>query len=265
MNIALGVEYDGAAYSGWQRQKQAPSVQADLENAISQVANHPVRVVAAGRTDAGVHATQQVVSFACRVERPLKAWRDGVNSLTSKGVKVRWAATVLDNFHARYSATSRRYLYLFRISAAQAPLSDSLTWRVDGLDVDAMHRSGQALVGEHDFTTFRAAGCQSASAFRCIHRLSVQKFGEIAILDVQANAFLLHMVRNIAGALVEVGRAERDPASIAECLLAKDRSSIGKTAPPQGLYLVDVTYPGQSFPSGTLPPPIQGLGSLDRL
>ncbi len=265
MNIALGVEYHGAAYSGWQRQKHVPSVQTDLESAISQIADHPVRVVAAGRTDAGVHATQQIVSFASRVERPIKAWREGVNSLTSGGVKVRWAMPVADDFHARYSATSRRYLYLYRIGAEPAPLSDGLAWRVDRLDVDAMHRGGQALVGEHDFTTFRAAGCQAASAFRCIHRLNVRRFGEIAILDVQANAFLLHMVRNVAGALVEVGRGERDEAWIAERLVAKDRTTIGKTSPPQGLYLVDVGYPGQSFPPGTLPPPIQGLGSLDRL
>ena len=265
MNIALGVEYDGTAYSGWQRQKHVRSVQADLEAAVSQVADHPVRVSAAGRTDAGVHATQQVVNFTCRAERPLKAWREGVNSATSDDVKVRWAVPVQDDFHARYSATARRYVYLYRLGQVPAPLSNRYTSWVDDLDVDAMHRSGQVLVGEHDFTTFRAAGCQSASAFRCIHRIGVRKFGDVVIVDVQANAFLLHMVRNVVGALAEVGRGQRAESWIAERLVAKDRTSIGKTSPPQGLYLVDVTYPGQSFPAGTLPPPIQGIGSLDRL
>lgn len=262
---ALGVAYDGSAYCGWQRQRHAPSVQEELETALGQVADQPVKTVAAGRTDTGVHATKQVVSFTTTAKRPLRAWRDGVNSLTGSGVKVRWAEAVETEFHARHSAWARRYLYLFRTDPAPAPLSDGLAWRVPRLDANTMHRAAQCLLGEHDFTSFRGAGCQSRSRHRLVQRLTVGALGSLVVLDIQANAFLLHMVRNIAGALVRVGEGRRPAGWVRDCLEARDRRLIGKTAPPQGLYLVDVLYPGCNFPPGGLPPLLDSLGSLDSL
>lgn len=262
---ALGVEYDGGAYSGWQRQRNAPSVQEELESALTRVADRPVRTVAAGRTDAGVHATNQVVGFGTSARRPLKAWRDGVNTVVGQGIKVRWAREVDAEFHARYSAAARRYIYLFRMDPVPAPLSDPFAWRVSSLRTDPMHRAGQCLVGEHDFTSFRAAGCQSKSRHRNVRRLSIRTIGDLAVLDIEANAFLLHMVRNIAGALVQVGEGKRPESWIRDCLRARDRQRIGKTAPARGLYLVDVEYPGYDFPAGSLPPLLAGLGSPDRL
>ena len=265
VNIALGVEYDGGRFHGWQRQSHSPSVQSELEAALSQVADEPVYTAAAGRTDAGVHATQQVVSFQCTKVRPLRAWRDGVNALTGPGVKVRWAREVEAGFHARFSATARRYLYLYRTDGGPSPLGDRYAWTVPPLDADAMHQAGQALVGERDFTSFRAAGCQSKSPFRRVFRLHVRAIGGLVALDIEANAFVLHMVRNIAGALSQVGRGDRPAAWVEECLQAKDRRLIGKTAPPQGLYLIDVAYPQPQLPKGALPPLLAALGGLEGL
>ena len=262
---ALGVEYDGGVYSGWQRQRDVPSVQETLETALGQVANQRVRTVAAGRTDAGVHATKQVVSFATTARRPLQAWREGVNSLVGDRIKVRWARAVDAEFHARYSASSRHYVYLFRMDTVPAPLSDPFAWRVSPLCTGAVHRAAQCLAGEHDFTSFRAAGCQSRSCRRKVHRIAFRTTGEIGVLNVEANAFLLHMVRNIAGALVQVGDGRRPESWIGDCLRARDRRRIGMTAPARGLYLVDVQYPGYDFPAGRLPPLLSGLESLDGL
>ena len=255
-HIALGIEYDGGAFSGWQRQSHQPSVQSELEDALSQIANHPVRTVGAGRTDAGVHATGQVASFETTNVRPMRAWCDGVNALTSPGVKVRWAREVDADFNARFSATARRYLYLYRIDEGRSPLSDPYTWRSPPLDADTMHSAAQAMLGEQDFTSFRAAGCQSKSPWREVRRISVRSVANLVALDIEANAFVLRMVRNIAGALAQVGCGERPVGWTVECLQAKDRALIGKTAPPQGLYLVQVSYPGRGFPSGGLPPPL---------
>ena len=293
--IALGLEYDGAAFNGWQRQSHRPSAQSALEAALSKVAAEPVRTVAAGRTDAGVHATGQVVSFQCGNLRPLRAWRDGVNALTPAGVKVRWAREVDQDFHARFSAVARRYLYLYRMDGRPSPLRGPYAWGVgpppaaacgarqgpgggsqaaDGrgrpapsgaCDVMAMHQAGQALLGEQDLTSFRAAGCQSRTARRCVHHLNVRALGELVVLDIEANAFLLHMVRNIAGALLQVGLGQRHPTWLGECLRARDRALIGRTAPPQGLYLVDVRYPRQDFPAGDLPPLLAAVGGLHQL
>ena len=261
----LGVEYDGGGYSGWQRQRHSPSVQEALEDALGRVADEPVKTVAAGRTDAGVHATKQVVSFVTAARRPLKAWRDGVNTLVGDGIKVRWARAADADFHARYSATARRYVYLFRLDSVPAPLGDRYAWRVSDLRTDAMHRAGQQLVGEHDFAGFRAAACQSRSSHRNVHRLAVRTVGELAVLDIEANAFLLHMVRNIAGALAQVGEGRRPASWIGDCLRARDRRRIGRTAPARGLYLVDVRYEGYDFPAGRLPPLLSGLECLDEL
>ncbi len=262
---ALGVEYDGGAYSGWQRQRHAPSVQQALEAALGQIADHPLKTVAAGRTDAGVHATKQVVSFATEAQRSPKAWCQGVNSLIGDSIKVRWARAVEADFHARHSAGGRRYLYLFRPDPVPAPLNDRLAWRVPHLHAEAMHQAGQCLVGEHDFTSFRGAACQSRTPHRNVRRLVVRAIGSLVVLDIQANAFLLHMVRNIAGALQQVGEGRQPVDWIRTCLAAGDRRVVGRTAPARGLYLVDVHYPGYDFPPGGLPPLLAGLASLDSL
>ncbi|MCY4343499.1 MAG: tRNA pseudouridine(38-40) synthase TruA [Gammaproteobacteria bacterium] len=259
--IALGIEYDGGAFNGWQRQSHQPSVQSELEAALSQVADRPVRTVGAGRTDAGVHATGQVASFQTDSVRPVRAWRDGVNALTSAGVKVRWAREVDAEFNARFSAIARRYLYLYRVDAGRSPLTDPFTWRSPPLEAPVMHRAAQALLGEQDFTSFRAASCQSKSPCREVRRIEVRCVADLVVLDIEANAFVLRMVRNVAGALAQVGRGERPDSWIAECLQAKDRALIGRTAPPQGLFLVEVTYPGWDFPASRPPPPLAALST----
>jgi len=262
--IALGVEYDGSTYSGWQRQPGQRTVQASLESALSSIADAPIKAVASGRTDAGVHATSQVVSFVTTVQRPLAAWVRGTNSLTEASLAVQWAAHVPDHFHARYSATARRYHYV-TLEAPQAPtaLDRRVTWSRAELDERAMHRAAQALVGEHDFTSFRAASCQSATPYRCVHAVAVRRFADFVVIDVIANAFLHHMVRNIASALLAVGRGDRDEGWIGETLLARDRQRVGATAAPDGLYLVEVRYGGELDLPGFRPPPMLGaLGDI---
>lgn len=268
MNVALGIEYDGGAFCGFQLQKHAPSVQGALEGALSRIAAAPIRVVAAGRTDAGVHATGQVVGFASPVDRPLRAWVRGTNALLPPGVRVTWARDVDASFSARYSAVARRYMYLFAERGyeheAGSPLLAGRVTPVARLDHLAMHRAAQALLGEQDFSAVRGAGCQSRNAFRCVHRVAVQRAGPFIVLDITANAFLLHMVRNIAGVLAQVGDGRRGERWVAELLAGQDRAAAGPTAPAQGLYLVQVTYPGRDFPEPLPPPLLRVLGGLDR-
>jgi len=264
VHVALGIEYDGSAFHGWQRQPGVASVQAVLETALSGIADQPVRLVASGRTDAGVHATGQVVSFKTEVRRPLDAWIRGTNSLTPPSVTVHWAREVADGFHARFSALARRYLYVL-LESPQRPaiLRSQVTWSRHPLDDDSMHGAAQSLVGEHDFTSFRAAGCQSRSPFRCVHTIAVRRFGSFVAIDVTANAFLHHMVRNIASALTQVGRGERAQTWLAELLLARRRELTGPTARPDGLYLFEVRYPAEfSLPSGLPPPMLRGCGDI---
>ncbi len=266
--LALGVSYDGGSFNGWQSQSHAPSVQSALEAALSAVADTAIQVNAAGRTDSGVHATGQVVSFATPVQRPDKAWLMGTNSHLPDGVRVRWVRSVAPTFHARYSALTRRYLYLCQQGSADA-LSDNRVHFTQPLDDSAMHQAAQYLVGEMDYSTFRASGCQSHSPFRRVHHARVHRFGPLVAIDVEANAFLLRMMRNIAGALVDVGLGSMSSAEFAAALATKSRTAIGKTAPPQALYLVGVRYPTEpSFdplPLGELPPALAHLGTLDRL
>ena len=253
--IALGVEYDGAGFHGFQRQRNQASVQATLEAALSTVAAEPVRIVAAGRTDAGVHATGQVVSFRTQADRPLHAWQRGVNALTGMAVSVTWARAEAPRFDARRSALARRYAYVFMESPAPpALLHGKVWWARQRLDAGAMHEAAQALLGERDFTAFRAAGCQSASPNRCVQAASVRRAGDRVVFDIQANAFVLRMVRNIAGALERVGRAIEGTDYLASLLALKDRSAGPRTAPPDGLYLTQVSYP--HFTPPNRPPPV---------
>lgn len=262
--LALGIEYHGAAFHGYQQQHQLPSVQQSLQQALAQVADHPVTLHAAGRTDAGVHATGQVVAFRTAAHRPLHGWQRGANSLTPRSLTVNWVVEVDDKFHPRYSASRRRYMYLFYESAVVSPLLDDMAVCSPALDDAAMHRAAQQLLGERDFSTFRGAGCQSRTPFRRLDRISVHRASSLVVIDIEANAFLLHMVRNIAGALWQIGLGHRPVNWLEEILLAKNRALAGPTAPPQGLYLIEVEYPGYQFPQSALPGPLRALGDLDR-
>lgn len=250
----LGIEYDGGDYHGFQRQSHAPSVQATLESAASRVADEAVRVHGAGRTDAGVHATQQVVSFQTSARRSIEAWRRGVSSLTPRSLGVLWARVETKPFHARFDALWRRYVYVFS-DAPSVPviLRGQVAWATAPLDTDAMHAACRCLVGEHDFSAFRAAGCQSRSPWRRIAAVDLTRANDYVAIDVTANAFLKHMVRNIAGALREVGNGSLTADAFAALFEGGDRTRCPPTAQPQGLYLVGVGYP-QFKTAARLPP-----------
>ncbi len=244
MRIALGIEYDGSKLFGWQRQREVPSVQEHLETALSRIANQPIEVQCAGRTDAGVHATGQVVHFDCPHVRPERAWTLGVNSHLPDNIAVTWMKTVEEDFHARFSATARRYRYIiYNNSLRTGILNSGVTHIYSHLDHQLMHDAAQCLVGEHDFSTFRAALCQSKSPYRNLTHISVTRKGRYIMLDVQANAFLHHMIRNIAGSLMQIGGKAKPVSWMEEILLAKDRTVAAATAKPNGLYLVNVEYP----------------------
>ena len=244
MKIALGIEYDGAHYFGWQRQDEVESVQQTLETALSKVANAPVEVFCAGRTDSGVHGTGQVVHFETDAIRPMQAWCFGTNANLPDDIAVKWAVEVDDSFHARFSATARRYRYIIlnqKLRSAILPKGVS-HYHVD-LDHEKMHEAGQYLLGENDFTSFRAAKCQSHTPWRNVHHLQVSRWQNYIIVDIQANAFVHHMVRNIVGSLIEVGQVKQPPIWIKWLLEQKDRTLAAPTAKAEGLYLVDVIYP----------------------
>lgn len=244
MRIALGVEYDGSQYHGWQTQTGLHTVQQVVERAISQVADLDVDVVCAGRTDTGVHATNQVIHFDCESVRSVRAWMNGTNSFLPKDVCVKWAKLMPDEFHARYSALSRRYRYvIYNSSIRPSLLRSNLTWNYRHLDQRAMAQAGKLLIGEHDYTSFRSVECQSNTPMRHVHELQVSRLGDLVLIDITANAFLHHMVRNIAGVLMAVGAGRKDVEWVREVLLAKDRRLGAETAPPYGLYLVEVVYP----------------------
>lgn len=244
MKIALVLEYDGAAFSGWQAQAHATSVQRCVEDALARVADHPVRVHCAGRTDAGVHACAQVVHFETLADRSPRAWMLGTNAHLPRNVSVWWAAPVPDEFNARFSATRRRYRYVLSNRATRVGLWDGrLAWECRPLDCAAMDAAARFLEGEHDFSSFRAAGCQSRHPVRTLHGIRITRRGDLIAFDLEANAFLQHMVRNIVGTLLEIGRGERPVAWLRDVLAARDRTCAGMTAPPDGLYFTHVAYP----------------------
>ncbi|MCE5233477.1 MAG: tRNA pseudouridine(38-40) synthase TruA [Mizugakiibacter sp.] len=246
MRIALGIEYDGTDFFGWQRLSHGRSVQAAVEAALSFVAAHPVEVTCAGRTDAGVHARCQVVHFDSAAERSLRGWALGANSRLPPAVAVRWACPVADDFHARYAARARRYRYVILNRQARPALEARyVAWERLPLDAAAMHAAAQALVGERDFSAFRTVACQARSPMRNLREIGVVREGDKVIVEVEANAFLHHMVRNIVGSLLVVGRGERPTRWIAELLAGRDRSVAGPTAPAAGLTFIGPRYPAQ--------------------
>ncbi|GGP46447.1 MULTISPECIES: tRNA pseudouridine(38-40) synthase TruA [Shewanella] len=246
MRVALGIEYDGSGFFGWQRQADVVSVQAQLEKALSYVANESIEVFCAGRTDSGVHGTGQVVHFDTTAKRPLTAWTLGINANLPDTIAVRWAKEVDDSFHARFSATARRYRYvIYNHQLRPGILRSGVSHYHGDIDETLMHQAAQLLLGENDFTSFRAIQCQSNTPFRNVHKVTVTRQGMYVMVDIQANAFLHHMVRNIVGSLLEVGLGNKPIEWITELLALKDRNQAAATAKPNGLYLVDVTYPEQ--------------------
>jgi tRNA pseudouridine38-40 synthase len=244
MRIALGIEYDGTAYNGWQRQRTGLGVQQRVEEALQSVADHPVEVTCAGRTDTGVHAAGQVVHFDTGSVRDDRGWLLGANSILPGDISVTWARQLADDFHARFSATGRNYRYRILNRLQRSALHrDRAWWVYDPLDAKRMHEAAQHLLGEHDFSTFRAAGCRANTPHRQITDIGVSRDGDWITLTVSANAFLQHMVRNITGSLAAVGKGEQTTAWIAGILASRDRKRGGIAAPPHGLTLMSVDYP----------------------
>ena len=244
MRIAVGVEYDGYRYRGWQTQQEGVrTIQPEVEKALAFVADHPVRVHCAGRTDAGVHAREQVIHFETLVDRPLKAWVMGGNVQLPDDVNLLWASPVPDHFHARFSARFRSYRYrILNRPVRSALLYGRATWIYRALDAVRMHRAGQALTGTHDFTSYRAIGCQAKQPVRTVTHLEVTRDGDIIELYIRATAFLHHMVRNIAGVLIAIGAGEQPESWAREVLEHRNRTLGGVTAPPDGLYFEHVEY-----------------------
>jgi tRNA pseudouridine38-40 synthase len=244
VRLAVGIEYAGTRYAGWQRQDHAPSVQAEVEAALSRVADHEVLVTCAGRTDAGVHAVGQVVHFDTDARRALRSWVLGANVNLPNDIVVRYAAEVGDDFHARYSALSRSYRYVvLNRPVRPAVEAQRVAWIIEPLDVGRMRDGARHLVGEHDFSAFRAAQCQSKSPVRRLTELVIEQDGPHIVFRVTANAFLHHMVRNLVGTLLAVGTGEQPPDWVGEVLKNRVRAEAGITAPAGGLYLAGVRYP----------------------
>jgi tRNA pseudouridine38-40 synthase len=246
--IACGIEYDGSGYHGWQLQanQRGSTVQAEVEQALAEIAISPVRVQCAGRTDTGVHASEQIIHFDPPVTRELKAWVQGANRHVPGDVRILWASAVADDFHARFSAQARRYRYIIaNTDVCPAVLRGQVTWYRRPLDEQRMHEEAQVLLGEHDFSSFRAARCQSSTAMRNIHFINVSRRGKLVMIDIKANAFLHHMVRNIAGCLLLVGSGRAEAGWVEHVLSLRDRRQAADTGAPHGLYLVSVDYPTQ--------------------
>jgi tRNA pseudouridine38-40 synthase len=250
-HIRIVVEYDGTSLSGWQRQSNAPTVQQHLETALASLLQHETAVTGASRTDAGVHARGQVASFRTERPIPLHGIRRGLNSLLPEAIAIVDAAEVGEDFHPRFSATGKHYRYTILNRADRSPRWLHRAWHVpDPLDLEAMRAGATHLLGEHDFSAFRAAGCTARTTTRRVDRIDVTRDDDRVVVDVRGNAFLRQMVRIVVGTLVEVGSGRRDPAQVAEILASKERPRAGITAPAQGLELVEVRYDGTRPKSG---------------
>ena len=260
MKYAACIEYNGTPYKGWQRQSHAPSVQEEVEKALSRLANHTIEINCSGRTDSGVHAIGQVIHFESDAIRDEKAWRMGCNTNLPDDVALRWIQPVDDSFHARFSANSRTYRYIIlNQNTRPALLQNRVCWHNlvnQPLDEKLMHQAAQYLLGENDFSSFRAAGCQAKHAMRYMESIDVSRDGHFIYVDITANAFLHHMVRNIVGSLLEVGDAKKPPEWFAELLLVKDRNQAGITADACGLYSVSVKYPQEFKLPQVFPAPV---------
>ncbi len=255
MKIALGIEYDGSPYNGWQVQPDCPSVQATLEAAIERFVCQRVPTICAGRTDTGVHATHQVVSLDAPVSRPMESWVRALNTFLPASVAVRWARAVPEDFHARYSARSRTYEYWILNDAVRSPVLERRTgWVFRPLEVERMRAGARHLIGEHDFSSFRAAECQAATPVREVTNLDIIRQGRLVGIRISANAFLQHMVRNIVGTLIYVGTGREKPDWVREVLEARTRSAAAPTFSPSGLYLTGVRYEGDPVPSAGASP-----------
>lgn len=257
--IACRIEYNGSAYSGWQSQPhlEVRTVQQELEQALARVADAPLRVHCAGRTDTGVHGHAQIIHFDAPVERAPKAWVLGGNASMARDVRIHWAVPVVADFHARFSAQSRQYRYVIANCLVRpALLGGQVTWCRHPLDVTLMHEEAQVLLGEQDFSAFRAAACQSATPMRNIQHVRVSACGALVVVDIKANAFLHHMVRNIAGSLIALGSGKQKPGWLQQLLRGRDRTAAADTAPSDGLYLVNVEYPSHFGLPQTPPGPI---------
>lgn len=243
MRIVLVLEYDGSRYCGWQSQLESCAIQDVVENALSTIAKEDIRVVTAGRTDAGVHAFYQVIHFDTLVHRPMNAWVRGVNAFLPDDISILWAREISDNFHARYSAIERRYLYLLLNQPTRPGLHHSkVGWFHQPLELEKMQAAGKFLIGEHDFSSFRAAECQANSPVRTITHLHITRQGNLVIFDLRANAFLHHMVRNIIGCLVYIGKGKYSADWIEDLLKHKNRAFAAPTFSASGLYLAGVRY-----------------------
>lgn len=240
---AMAVEYDGSRFHGWQTQRVGTTVQSVVEQAIAKVAHHPIGVVASGRTDTGVHAEHQVIHFDSDAVRVERAWLLGTNTHLPKAVVARWVRPVSDDFHARFSAQARRYRYTILNRQVRPALTrECLSWIRKPLDDASMLVASRCLIGMHDFTSFRTVACQAHSPVRDLRRIEFRRDADRIVMDIEANGFLHHMVRNIMGSLIKVGHGEQPASWIAEVLAARDRTLAGVTAPPEGLVFVGPRY-----------------------
>jgi tRNA pseudouridine38-40 synthase len=244
MRIALGIEYNGYGLYGWQVQQGFPTVQSTLQDALSKIANEPIHLYCAGRTDANVHATDQVVHFDTRAKRHIDAWIWGTNAHLPPGIVVRWAKMVDYHFHARFTAIARRYRYIiYNHPIRPGILSRRVTWHYYPLDIEPMCLAASQLLGEQNFNSFRSSQCNAKTPMRNVTDINIKRQGDFVILEIEANAFLHHMVRNIVGVLLKIGSGARPPSWMQEVLEAKNRRAAAETAPPDGLYLIKVSYP----------------------